>query len=211
MWDPVAGFGGNGKFINNTKPLIPWTPPGLSAPPTGGGTGGGCLLDGTFKDRQLRIGPAGKMDANATARCIVRDFDPKLAHKAASKASIARVLKSKDFTALRSQLDGPGADFLDMIQKGQSPFGAGGPPPGLFGPGGPPAGFFGPGGPPAGLFGPGGPPKGVSGGPPGATTGPSAGGPPAGLGGPPAGHGPPGNMTASIHMVGHAGVGGEVR
>jgi tyrosinase len=113
LWDPEHGFGGNGAYVNYSKMLPPngglsqetltlltKLIPGFEIP-TFGGSGGGCIQDGIFKNRTLTVGPMGQMTPNNT-RCIIRSFDAKLAHRSASKKSMSKVLSAKTFAEFRS-------------------------------------------------------------------------------------------------------------
>jgi tyrosinase len=99
VFDPVSGFGGNGKKV---------APTGLLSllPSFGANTGGGCLVDGPFANRTLRIGPMGTMKTNNT-RCLTRNFNPQLAEASANKATIARIMKATTYKDLMYQMEHP--------------------------------------------------------------------------------------------------------
>jgi tyrosinase len=112
LWDVEHGFGGNGAYVNMSATQLPGglsmealtqltkIIPGFELPVIGG-SGGGCLKDGVFANRTIRIGPMGQMTQNNT-RCITRGFNTKLAHASASKKSLSKVLSAKSFTEFRS-------------------------------------------------------------------------------------------------------------
>jgi hypothetical protein len=93
----------------------PKGPPGR--PPTGGmpfrggamfmgGSGGGCVEGGPFKDMKLHIGPFGIMKENNT-RCLRRSFNAALANSAASKQVLDKILGSKNFGEFRQHIEVP--------------------------------------------------------------------------------------------------------
>jgi tyrosinase len=96
LFDPVSGFGGNGKKATAGAMM------GL--PSFGTRTGGGCLVDGPFANRTLRIGPMGYMKPN-NPRCLTRDFNPQMAEASATKALMARLMKAKSYKNLMHQME----------------------------------------------------------------------------------------------------------
>ncbi|KFZ01651.1 hypothetical protein V501_09890 [Pseudogymnoascus sp. VKM F-4519 (FW-2642)] len=70
VFDPATGFGGNGPYINSTDDASVR----LHIP---GKTGGGCVLNGPFKDMSVNMGPGLNNDYNP--HCLTRDFSPWLA------------------------------------------------------------------------------------------------------------------------------------
>lgn len=65
VWDAEFGFGGNGPFV-----AVPDDDP-FAVP---GRTGGGCVIDGPFKDMVVNMGPMNNITGNP--RCLSRDFSP---------------------------------------------------------------------------------------------------------------------------------------
>jgi len=68
VFDPVTGFGGNGKAG------VPNPPDTLSRHSYPGGTGGGCVVNGPFQDMTLNIGPGPNVTYNP--RCLTRSINP---------------------------------------------------------------------------------------------------------------------------------------
>jgi tyrosinase len=95
IFDPVSGFGGNGARI----------PSGTAAPYIHSTNAGGCLTDGPFKDRIIRIGPFGKMKLNNT-RCLRRDLNGKVVEKQATKKTLAGILKAKTYAKFCEGING---------------------------------------------------------------------------------------------------------
>jgi hypothetical protein len=111
--DFLKGFpGGFPKGVPSglAKGLPGGLPPGGFPFPGGemfmGGTGGGCVSSGPFKDMKLHIGPFGMMKENNT-RCLKRNFNPGLANAAASKQVLDRILNSKNFGEFRQRIEVP--------------------------------------------------------------------------------------------------------
>jgi hypothetical protein len=71
-----------------------------------GGSGGGCVEAGPFKDMKLHIGPFGMMKEN-NIRCLKRSFNAALANSAASQQVLDKILSSKDFGEFRQQIEVP--------------------------------------------------------------------------------------------------------
>jgi tyrosinase len=84
----------------------------MTMPSFGASTGGGCLLDGPFVNRTLRIGPFGTMKPN-NIRCLTRDFNPQIAEASATKATMARIMKSKTYKDLMYQMEHPPPPIYD--------------------------------------------------------------------------------------------------
>jgi tyrosinase len=106
LFDPESGFGGNGKKENNTsggESGLPFMFPGM---------GGGCVVDGPFKDYQLHIGPFGTMKPNNT-RCLTRNFNSRVLESGNAKTALVKALKSKSFGDFMNQvqMSGPPGDF----------------------------------------------------------------------------------------------------
>jgi tyrosinase len=96
LFDPISGFGGNGKKIDPNPAHFP-------------GTGGGCIFNGPFANHTLRIGPRALMKVNNT-RCLTRDFHPQDFESSASRKMVAQALKSKTFVDLQANLERPPFD-----------------------------------------------------------------------------------------------------
>jgi hypothetical protein len=71
-----------------------------------GGSGGGCIEGGPFKDMKLHIGPFGIMKENNT-RCLRRSFNAVMANSAASKQVFDKILSSKNFGEFRQHIEVP--------------------------------------------------------------------------------------------------------
>jgi tyrosinase len=110
IFDPVSGFGGNGKKVDSaalpngmnisTLAGLAKIIPGLDLSMIMDGTGGGCVLDGPFQHRSLTIGPMGQMTANNT-RCLTRNINAKFAQSSASSKSMRKVLSAKTMAEFR--------------------------------------------------------------------------------------------------------------
>lgn len=126
LWDAETGFGGNGGFVPHkySECELASMPPGTHETewqwPTEapqefpGGTGGGCVVDGPFKDMVLHIGPMGRMLGD-TPRCLTRNFNPSILNRGATKEAYARLLGKTDYAAFGTQM-------LSSVVGGQSPF-----------------------------------------------------------------------------------------
>lgn len=127
LFDPVSGYGGNGKRTNSssteagvnstTLASLEKIIPGLDAPMTGG-TGGGCVLDGPFRDQTLSIGPMGKMIPNNT-RCLTRNMNAAMAQTSANSKSIRKVLGAKTMVEFRQWAES-GAQDWNLSMEGVS-------------------------------------------------------------------------------------------
>jgi tyrosinase len=118
LFDPITGFGSNGVKTNASRPKPPKLPAGFAPlegvpfgfdgpfPPMSAGTGGGCLLDGPFKNITLTIGPMGRMTANNT-RCLKRDLNPTVAEAGATRANLKTLLHKKTFNEFRRGMEMP--------------------------------------------------------------------------------------------------------
>jgi tyrosinase len=128
VFDPVSGYGGNGKRVNvsMTPPGMNSTAfaalakiiPGLDAPMTMGGLGGGCVLDGPFQNQTLSIGPMGQMTANNT-RCLTRNINPLQAQTSANSKSMRKVLSAKNMVEFRQWAESGSRDW-SLSMKGIS-------------------------------------------------------------------------------------------
>ncbi|ETS81057.1 hypothetical protein PFICI_06059 [Pestalotiopsis fici W106-1] len=70
VFDPVNGFGGNGPYIDSSND----SSVRLHIP---GKTGGGCILDGPFKNMTVNMGPG--YNTSYSPHCLTRDLAPSLA------------------------------------------------------------------------------------------------------------------------------------
>jgi tyrosinase len=118
VFDSVSGFGGDGKktsfaellgFQGTSKPAQ--TGHGHTNSPietllSSFSTGGGCLLNGPFKNRTLRIGPFARMAPNNT-RCMTRNFNARIAEVSASKKTLSRILSAKSFDEFSDRISHP--------------------------------------------------------------------------------------------------------
>lgn len=126
IFDPISGYGGNGKRVNATTPAginstalaaLAKIIPGLDLPMMGG-TGGGCVLDGPFRNRTLSIGPMGQMTPNNT-RCLTRNIDAKMAQTSANSKSMRKVLSAKSMVEFRQWAESGARDW-SLSMKGVS-------------------------------------------------------------------------------------------
>jgi hypothetical protein len=78
IFDHISGFGGNGAKISLKTET---SSPSLYAHSP---NSGGCIIDGPFKSRNIRIGPYGKMERNNT-RCLRRDLNHLAVESSATK------------------------------------------------------------------------------------------------------------------------------
>lgn len=116
IWSGTDGFGGNGPFVS----LPEGTDPGLIVP---GRTGGGCVVDGPFKNMAVRLGPGDSLIAND--RCLTRDFSPYYAKTYLGRNSTAQVMKQSDFGWLDRVIEGA-PSFNASGVHGGGHFGVGG-------------------------------------------------------------------------------------
>jgi len=98
MWDPETGFGGNGVYVNCTNPEDPACFPG--------GTGGGCITTGPYKDFEIHLGP--QNNTERFNRCIVRDFRPLWAEQQFAKARIDATMSKPDYISFWQEAEGRG-------------------------------------------------------------------------------------------------------
>lgn len=94
VFDPVYGFGGNGA-------LIPFNSSNNEVP---GRTGGGCILDGPFKNLIVQMGPLDSMESNP--RCLTRDLSPYYAGRFSGRNLTRLTLKQPDFGHFDRVLEG---------------------------------------------------------------------------------------------------------
>ncbi|KAF2669144.1 Di-copper centre-containing protein [Microthyrium microscopicum] len=103
LFDPESGFGGNGAKLKAGES-------GLKGFGAGFGTGGGCVVDGPFKDMKLHIGPGAVMKMGSE-RCLTRSFNIEAGEAAGSKEVVKDALASKDFQTLRMAVEMPNITF----------------------------------------------------------------------------------------------------
>lgn len=128
IFDPVTGFGGNGKHANTSSiptgmnstaiASLAKIIPGLDVSMTMGGTGGGCLLDGPFQNQTLSIGPMGQMTPNNT-RCLTRSINAVMAQTSANSKSMRKVLSAKSMVEFRQWAENGSRDW-SLSMKGIS-------------------------------------------------------------------------------------------
>lgn len=98
IFDPVAGLGGNGQTGVPPPPVTP------SRPHIEGGTGGGCVTTGPFKNMTLNVGPGPILDFNP--RCLSRSINPTIANNFLSYENIAPLWKAKSYNEFRILTEG---------------------------------------------------------------------------------------------------------
>ncbi|KAK2805503.1 hypothetical protein FQN51_000329 [Onygenales sp. PD_10] len=86
VFDAQFGFGGNGPWIEGNA-SDPMNVPGR--------TGGGCVLDGPFKDMTVHLGPQDSVEDNP--RCLSRDLSPYFAGRYLGKNQTELTLSQPDF------------------------------------------------------------------------------------------------------------------
>lgn len=72
IFDPKTGFGGNGVRDEDESSGFGWGR-AFGGFFSSGGSGGGCVRDGPFKDIELHLGPQSNTRAG-TERCLSRNF-----------------------------------------------------------------------------------------------------------------------------------------
>lgn len=91
IFDAVNGFGGNGVYIPDEEamafPNLPFKVPGRS--------GGGCVTDGPFADREVSLGLGESLEYNP--HCLRRDISPWLLTHAANAGVVSHVLEANSF------------------------------------------------------------------------------------------------------------------
>jgi len=136
VFDDETGFGGNGANAQSDRLAqlmkggkgIPFKDIGALFGSTAnmvetlmGGTGGGCVMSGPFKDVKLHIGPMAKMDPK-NIRCLKRNFNPKLGGQV-TKSTMRNLMKDEAFGNLRRTIELPfavpgGAPFHTIGHQG---------------------------------------------------------------------------------------------
>jgi len=137
VFDNEAGFGGNGANIQSERLAslmkggkgIPFRDIGKLFGGAGpdlyetllGGTGGGCIMSGPFKDMKLHIGPMARMDPK-NVRCLRRNFNAKIPGQV-TKQTMRTLMKNPAFGNLRIAIEMPyslagGAPFHNVGHQG---------------------------------------------------------------------------------------------
>lgn len=114
VFDPVQGFGGNG-------PLVPIDPTNPNEVP--GRTGGGCVIDGPFKNYTVQLGPADNLKSNP--RCMTRDLAPYYAGRFLAKNQTDLTLKQQTFGHFARVMEG-GSSFEQSGVHDGGHYGVGG-------------------------------------------------------------------------------------
>jgi tyrosinase len=100
LFDPVYGFGGNGPYIPDEEaaafPNLPFVVPGRS--------GGGCITDGPFADRNVSLGLGDSVEYQP--HCLRRDISPWLLTHAANADVVSHVLDAPDFWEFNKRAQG---------------------------------------------------------------------------------------------------------
>ena len=110
IFDPVAGFGGNGDFVEHTPEKNPLN--------ITGGTGGGCVQDGPFVPSNFTVNYP-KPD------CLRRDFIPHIMNTFADPKLVEKVLSQPDYTSFARAIENvPSFDQPNIHGSGH--FGVGG-------------------------------------------------------------------------------------
>lgn len=110
VFDPVFGFGGNGAYVEHTPENNPFN--------ISGGTGGGCVEDGPFRE--------GKFVTNfPTPSCLKRDFIPWIFNTFGQQSVVDAVQSQPDYTSFAFEIEGiPSFDKPSIHGSGH--FGVGG-------------------------------------------------------------------------------------
>jgi tyrosinase len=106
VFDSVYGFGGNGPFV----------PYNDSTTEVAGRSGGGCVMDGPFKNLTVHPGPF-----NSTARndqCLKRDIAPVYASWALARSKVEEVLAQPDFGHLTKLIEVAAFDNKTQMHTG---------------------------------------------------------------------------------------------
>ena len=90
VFSPTLGFGGDGEFRDTGAPF--------------GGTGGGCIQDGPFKNLVIHLGY--ENDASYHERCLSRNLRAQLAAVYLTPEKQAEVLALPDFESFAVMLEG---------------------------------------------------------------------------------------------------------
>ena len=121
VFDPIFGFGGNGKYIEDLSGFpASW----LGPAPIPGRQGGGCITSGPFAWRPVPMGPG-----NSTAftpHCLRRDISPWLFTQAGSAARRDWVLEGDTFQEFDRRTQGVRLGVPDMASHAVGHLGVGG-------------------------------------------------------------------------------------
>ena len=98
IFDPLTGFGGNGKNITVDPTTLP-----ISSPFIPGGTGGGCVKTGWFKNWMVNVGPYDNLAYNP--HCLARDFHPMLAQLYMTAPLVAGALAQPDLASFQNAVE----------------------------------------------------------------------------------------------------------
>jgi len=98
IFDPFTGFGGNGKNITVDPATLP-----PSSPVIPGGTGGGCVQTGWFKNWVSNVGPFENLNYNP--HCLARDFHPALAQNYMTAPLVNAALAQPDVAAFQNAVE----------------------------------------------------------------------------------------------------------
>lgn len=97
LFHPIFGFGGNGPYL----PTPSTTDPDYEIP---GRSGGGCVVNGPFKNMVVRMGPGDDMSGNP--RCLHRDMSPYFARRYLGTNVTTLTLAQPDYGWFFRTLDG---------------------------------------------------------------------------------------------------------
>ncbi|KAM0808956.1 putative Tyrosinase copper-binding domain-containing protein [Seiridium cardinale] len=116
VFDAVNGFGGNGPYIDSSND----TSIRLHIP---GKTGGGCILDGPFKNMSVNMGPG--FNTSYSPHCLTRDLAPSFAIAHLNSTMVAYTLAATNYFEFDIRVEG-GVDVPSMTYHGGGHLGVGG-------------------------------------------------------------------------------------
>lgn len=116
VFDPELGFGGNGPYVEGNA-SDPFAVPGR--------TGGGCVADGPFTERDdfVHLGPASSVSYNP--QCLKRDLSPSFARRYLGMNQTELTLRQADFGWFARVVEG-GPSFDASGIHGGGHYGVGG-------------------------------------------------------------------------------------
>ncbi|PGH01133.1 hypothetical protein AJ79_08004 [Helicocarpus griseus UAMH5409] len=114
VFHPEFGFGGNGPWLEGNS-----SDPGHVP----GRTGGGCVIDGPFKDMVVHLGPGDSVEDNP--RCLTRDLSPYFAGRYLAMNQTELTLSQPDFGHF-TRVDDGGPSFEASGLHGGGHYGVGG-------------------------------------------------------------------------------------